>query len=329
MISKPPYQLPAVIVHPLKLQVVEPAQETYGAANRDATTLRGFYSGYYLPLRLRNKSESQKRLYETLFRNLRLFFRRDLMLLELSDDLVSRYMAWHLDRGRSPATANREMVMILAVWRFACHKGFLHEWPDVEPFVVPHRIPRAWSEEELKRLFAAIATTPGRIGAIPARLWWHALHVVGWDTGERIGALLAIRWEWVSLGEPTRLLVSAEARKGKRADRSYLLHSETADALRRIAMPVRELVFEFPIKRNSIYYAYGKIKARAGLPVGPQFNFHCLRKTVASFGKLAGLDPQELMGHADARVTQRYLDPRICGQKSAAETLFRPDRNGT
>lgn len=286
-------------------------------------SLESFYRDYYQPLKLRSRAKNTRRLYEFTVRNFSRFLCRPATLDDLRDDTVSRLIGWMIERWRSPYTANKERSQLLAIWRFAARKGFVQNWPDVEPEIQPERIPRAWTADELERLFAACLATPGRVGPVPAGLWWYGLHLVGWDTGERITPLRMLQWKWLSF-DTGRVMVPAEVRKGRRADRIYKLHDETLDVLRRIMLPARELVFPWPYSPTHIYHHYARIQQRAGLPAGRIFRFHCLRKAVASHGKALGLDPQELMGHIDGRTTRRYIDPGICGSRPASDVLFRP-----
>ena len=290
---------------------------------REGQTLESFYRDQYQPLKLRSRSANTKRLYEFSIRNFTRFLGREALLSDFNDETVSRLICWMIERGRSPYTANKERSQLLAIWRFAARKQIVSEWPDVEPEIQPVRVPRAWTGDELARLFAACWDTPGAIGRVPARLWWYGLHLVGWDSGERITPLLKLRRSWLSV-ETGMLRVPAEVRKGRRADRLYVLHPQTCDVLRQLLTFSGDLIFDWPHAKTHIYHHYDKIQLRAGLPVGREFRFHCLRKAVASHGKAAGLDPQELMGHIDGRTTQRYLDPQICAGKPASEVLFRP-----
>lgn len=286
-------------------------------------TVRDFYDRYYLPLKLRGKSPNTKRLYDITIRTFDKFLCRPATLDDFDDDTVSRLLAWIVDRKRSPATANKIRSQVIALWGLAARKRMVEKFPDVALEIEPKRIPRAWTVDELKRLFVACLEEPGFIAGVPANLWWFGLHLTGWDTGERIYPLRSLRWEWISL-DTGQVIIPAEFRKGRRSDGRYLLHNETIDVLRRILVPIRAEVFPWPWSYTLIYRRYATIQHRAGLPVGRKFRFHCLRKSVASHGKLAGLDPKELMGHLDGRTTAKYLDPNICGQQSASEVLFRP-----
>lgn len=288
-----------------------------------SATVRDFYVDYYRPLKLRSRSANTRRLYEFSIRNFSNFLHREASLNDFTDDTIGRLMGWMVEKGRSPYTVNKERSQLLAIWRFACRKGMLTHWPDVDPEIQPTRVPRAWTEDQLDRLFTACLDTPGTFGPVPRGLWWYGLHLLGWDTGERINPLRQALWDWIDLSAGL-CRIPAEVRKGKRADRVYQLHEATLEVLRKIERPRRPEVFPWPYSDSYIYKLYAKVQARAGLPIGREFRFHCLRKSVASHGKAAGLDPQELMGHIDGRTTRKYLDPTICGGRPASEVLRRP-----
>jgi integrase len=290
---------------------------------RQTTPLDSFFDEYYRPQRLRGGSEATVRLYRNSLANLRKFLGRSARLRDLTDETVGALMSWAIGRGKSPRTANKFRDQLLAIWRAACRKGWLKIWPDVEAIREPERLPRAWTPAELSRLFAACEAEPGQICGVPAGLWWRTLHDVGWDTGERIAAIMLIEWDWLSLDD-ARLWIPAKARKGKRRDRSHRLHPETVDRLCRILKPARRFVFPWPYSASYIYNRYTRILKRAGLPHSREFKFHCLRKSVATHGKLAGLNPSELMDHADTRTTVKYLDPAQLVQPHPADVLFRP-----
>jgi integrase len=290
---------------------------------RKCGSLDSFFDGYYRPQRLRGGSDETVRLYRNSLANFRKFLGRGPRLSDLTDETIGALMSWTIGRGKSPRTANKFRDQLLALWRAACRKGWLKVWPDVEALREPEKIPRAWTPTQLSRLFAECNAQTGKICGVPAGLWWRTLHDVGWDTGERIAAILLIEWDWLSLDD-ARLWISAQARKGKRRDRFHKLHPETVARLRLIQQPKRKMVFPWPYSASYIYNRYTLILQRADLPHTREFKFHCLRKSVATHGKIAGLNPSELMDHADTRTTVRYLDPAQLDAPHSADVLFRP-----
>lgn len=159
---------------------------------------------------------------------------------------------------------------------------------------------------------------------VPARLWWHALHAVLWDTGERITAVFRLEWSTVDL-DSGHVRCPAENRKGGRADRVYRLHPDTVTALQAIYRERNTRVFPWPYTSTYLWRKYGNLLERAGLPSDRAHKFHCVRKSVASYFEAAGGNATELLGHSSRRVTRRYLDPRVVSPPQASDVLFRPE----
>ena len=288
-----------------------------------AEPLRSFYVESFEPLKLRGRASRTKQLYVTTLRNFEKFLNREPELSDLSDETVSRYLSWFRSLPRSPLSVNKERNNLLAIWRFGCRKRRIDLWPDVEPEIEPERIPQAWTEDEIRRLFASIHQETGWIAGVPAAAWWAALHYVAWDSGERISAMRALLWSHVDL-TGAALYVPAELRKGKRKDRLYKLAPDTVDALKAIRMPPRAEVFPWPYCPTYLYNLYVPILKRAGLPHDCRSKFHRMRRSVASHYEAAGGNATELLGHSGRKVTKSYLDPRIVGDKQATDLLFRP-----
>lgn len=197
------------------------------------------------------------------------------------------------------------------------------EWPDVKPDVEPERVPRAWTVDQVARLLAACDAEPGELSGVPAGIWWRGLHLVAWDTGERIGAIRDLLWHHLDL-YGRHVLVPAELRKGKRRDRLYKIAPDTVAVLSEMRSPPREKIFPWPYCRTYLWDRYDRILRRAGLPTDRTAKFHCLRRSVASHYEAAGGNATELLGHSTRSVTLAYLDPRIVPSKHAVDLLFRP-----
>ena len=282
-----------------------------------------FFDQHYLPLRLRSRSQNTVRLYRHTFRKFAEFLGRPAKLSDLTDSVVSRLLSWCREKELSPRTANKLRDQLLAIWRFACRKGVVRVWPDVEPEPEPERIPQAWSPQQLEALFAAIRQTRGWVGKIRADLFWNALHLVLFDTAERIGAVMRLTWGNVDL-DSGWVRFPAETRKGGKRDRAYRIDRETIEALRLILIPWRDDVFTWPYDASYIYARYKRVLKRAGLPFDRESMFHRMRRTTASMYELAGGNATDLLGHSSRSVTKKYLDPKICQRDHAIDRLPRP-----
>ena len=235
-------------------------------------------------------------------------------------------MARMIRDGLAARTANKFRDKMLAIWRFLAQRGMLTTWPDVKPAVELRRIPVAWSREQLAKLWAACEAQQGKIGAMSASLWWHSLHTVAGDTGERISGLLSIRRDDVDLDQQW-VVIRTEGRKGEgvRTRRAGYIPRRAiccGSFFRRCV----GFVFEWPMDRTYLWSRYSALLKDAGLPTDRQHKFHCLRKSVASYFEAAGGSATDALGHSDSRITKRHsLDPHIVTTQSTADLLFRPD----
>jgi integrase len=215
---------------------------------------------------------------------------------------------------------NKGLDKILAQWRFLQRKGIVSTYPEVRRLPEPTRIPKAWLTSEAERLLVACSETDGMIAGISAANWWYAIHLVIYDTGERIGAVLGLRWDDLDV-DTGWLTIRAELRKGKKNPLMRKLRPGTLESLRAMILPKRDVIFAWDRNFTQLFPHYKKIRERAGLATDRRSGFHRMRRTVASYFKAAGGDATELLDHSARSVTQAYLDPRIVTQVQAMDLL--------
>jgi integrase len=299
-------------------------------------TLLHFFERVYWPRKNSGRSDSNRRLYLNALANFGQFLGQQPQLTDLLDENISECMAWMVSRGRQPETANKVRTHLVALWNWAAKKGHVSEFPTVGKIPAPQRIPRAWLQEELERIFISTRNTPGKVGDVPAALWWTSLLLTMWYTLERVGALLRVTWD--DYDETTGwLLCRAEIRKGGLRDKSFPLPPCARELLQQLRAYRTTNIFQWP-SRNSktnrstqtIYYNLNKILKRAGLPTGRFDKFHRIRKSGASHLLRAGGNAAQALGHTNMATTAKYLDPRIVETSSPAELLFNPlgEENG-
>lgn len=280
--------------------------------------LADFFARVYAPHRLRGRSKHSVRLYELCIRQ----FGRTLGHEPTIADLTEENVLAHLARRSTvaPATRNKELTQLSALWRFANRRGLLDTWPTIPQEQEPERTPVAWLPEEVRKLLHACHNQQGEIAGVPAYLWWDGLVRVILDTGERVSAAVQCQWSWLQTGWVN---VPAEARKGKKRDRLYRLSESTIDVLEAIAKAKADQnrVFPWPYCTAYLWKRFGDILKEANLPADRARKFHCLRKTHGSVVYAAGLDPQDALDHTDRRTTQRYLDPRFSRERHASDVL--------
>jgi integrase len=274
-------------------------------------TLSTFLHSIYVPLRLRGRSHNSVRLLNHAIRQFSKYLRRDAVLEDFDDLTVSQFLS-HRGAKLSPYSVERERSGLLALWRLAADRRLVETRPCVQAELLPERTPRAFTVEELERLYAAAETTPGYIGPVKASAWWPAVIMTLYETGERIEAALHIPRECYSA---PFLRVPAGIRKGRRVERVFELTAATCQLVDVAARHDEPTLFLWPMDRSGVYNHFKKITARAGLGTGREVMFHCLRRTTASHLAAAtgSVDAAtKYLGHSSDRVTRRsYIDPRI------------------
>ncbi|MFH1267452.1 MAG: tyrosine-type recombinase/integrase [Planctomycetota bacterium] len=240
---------------------------------------------------------------------------RSPMIEDLTDENVSAHLAWLLDQGLSRSTVNSKRRALLAVWRHAHRKKLLTELPTVETLREYRRLPEAWNLEELARLLQACARTGGMIGELPACWYWTALVLVLYRTGLRRRAAMQIERGHVDL-RTGWLFVPGENQKQK-VDQRFRLPDDALDAIRKIWLPTRRLLFPWPSCSRQVFVQFGNVLRRGGLPCTRKDKFHKIRKTTASYiAKVAGVEAAgRQLGHSGVNVTKRYIDPTIAYSK--------------
>ena len=278
-----------------------------------------FFECNYRIKRLRGRSTNTLRLYRSSIRNLEKTLGRVATLDDFTDETVGLVMQAMLDRGCSPFTANKERSQLIALWNFASRQGLVDRWPTILAEPEPERVPQAWLAEDVHQLQAAIAASTEFIGNVPASIWWSTLIAICLDTGERIGAVTQSKWSWI---ERDWMLVPAEARKGRKRDRRYLLSRETLVKLSQLRKFAEgDLIFVWPHHPTYLWRKYKRLLERAGLPHGAKDKFHRLRKTLGSVAYAAGLDAQDILDHQSRKTTKKYLDPRFSREVQPSQVL--------
>lgn len=267
-----------------------------------------------------NPKPTTAKLFELAVKQFSRALIRPAEVADFNEDRMAQYVAARQISGKSSATIAGEQRKLYALWRFACKCGYVQVWPTSHPVKVPGRIPRAWTADELRRLFACTKHAID-VGQVDGKLWWTALFSCLWDSGERISAMMSLTWEGVDL-EGLTLYLPAEVRKGGTVDRLYPIAEETAALLAQLPRKFRP--FFWPYNEGTLYNRLKAMLLKGGLPADRRSKFHRIRRSTASHYEAAGGNATELLGHTSRKVTRGYLDPRIVKLQSPVDLLFRP-----
>lgn len=276
--------------------------------------IRSVLHDLYAPLR--GISDRTLELYEFTLDAFAEVLGREPTVLDFDELTIARFLA-HRVRMRAPATAAKDRAQLRALWEFSSRRKIVETWPTIPLIRVPERVPEAWLTDEMERLLEAAGREKTTIAGIPGGLYWRALLLLAYDTGERVTALLSLRWASV---RGCSVVFRAEDRKGRRRDILREISVQTADALLAIKGD-REEVFPWPYSRSYLWKRLEIILKRAGLPAGRRDKFHRIRRTTASYYEAAGGSAQRLLDHSDPATTRKYLDPRIVRGKAAPDVI--------
>jgi len=227
-------------------------------------------------------------------------------------------------------TANRHtqwhyIAHLAILLRFAKELRLIAEIPPLPKITKPHKTPKAWNEDDFRRLYALANTLDGRVGVQLARIWWPSLIATAYHTASRIGALLSVRWCDIDFARSI-IVIRAENTKTKR-EQLFQLPLYVVTKIKAMEWPKRELVWEWPHTRRWFFRRFRQILRIANLepPHNARFSlFHQIRRTAATVAaqQLGIHAAQTLLGHTSARITiEHYIDPSLAGRSVALPSL--------
>jgi integrase len=241
-------------------------------------------------------------------------FGGELPVRQLSAEAIAQYERKRAGEVSAFTVAN-ELTVLRHMLRLGRRWGYLDQVPDVEMPKRPGGRLRYLETGEIDRLLAACGESRNPYLA--------AIVVLAINTGMRKGEILGLEWERINVS--TSMITLYQTKSGK--PRGVPINRAVYDAL---------IVLEpTPERRRGLLFtkrdhrAWGQIRTafalaleRAKIPVG--FRFHDLRHTCASWMVMRGAslkDVQEILGHADYKMTQRYAHLSPAHLLAAVERL--------
>jgi integrase len=288
------------------------------------TTLRELVGRYAL---LRGLGRVSQGHYQQLIDRMSRHLDREPLVTDLEDVRMAEYLRWRAEtpgwRGRLPAaaTVEKDRRMIRAMWEMSARKKWSTDFPELPKVKVPKRLPlgRAYTADDVARMIRQAQKRHGLTGGLPSRWWWSTLLWTAAVTGERLSALLALRWAQVDL-EAMHVVFLGATRKGQTRDIRRAITPELAALLAEHRRQPADLVWPWD-RRTRSYWSSLQLLCRLA---GVQYRgFHGLRRCAASYAALAGgrAAATRLLDHADPRMQEVYVDEAIAPDESAGVTL--------
>ena len=257
-------------------------------------------------------------------------------------------MAWLSSRGRSAATVNKLLRVLRAMERHGCEVLDLPAPKKLKPYKCPKRKPSAWSEEQMGEMLWVAGQLAGRLGEVTVAQFMRTWILTQYNTGSRISALMAVRWEQIDLTQGL-LILQAEDTKDREEQR-ISLKPETVVALAALrvgntAGPFDHWPYDRPqpggrrrpwkaltvLLKKIAYVAMvdsdadvNEVTAKQVREViGRRECSHKIRRTFATeIASREGIKvAQQMLGHASESTTTAYVDVSRLPKLSARDIL--------
>jgi integrase len=225
-----------------------------------------------------------------------------LRLSQISRHAVQSFHTSIKAEGLSGASADHHVKLLRRMLNLAVEWNLLRDSPltGYKLFDDPNMVEHYLDEEQLQRLVTVLKTDTNRQVCL--------LCLFALSTGCRLGEAMSCQWQF--LDRENRVWRIPAANSKSRRLRSVPLSDAALEVLGEIGTEGKfEYVFanlETGTRYTHITHTWHRLRAKAELP---WLRFHDLRHSFASLLVNAGrslYEVQQVLGHADSRVTQRY-----------------------
>jgi len=281
---------------------------------------------------LKGLSDRSVAMYSATLDRFRDYLGHEATVDDLDDLTAAKFLRWRQATQHSrykkisPASLAKDSAHLRSLWTWLAKKrwkrsdGELVEFPDYARPRVPKPVPKAFRADELARLVDTARHRKGTVAGKPAAWYWVTKILAMFQTGERIGAVLELRWSEVDLEQHTLTFLAA-TRKGHRETITRAITPELAKMLAMQRGAPSERVWPWVEDREflSIYGSLRVLCRTAGVPYHP---FHSIRKSTASYLKKAGVSAKKQLGHSSEEMAENhYYDEEITGRESNLDYL--------
>ena len=275
-------------------------------------TFTAFFNDHYLPhVKPRKRSWASD---ESLYRN---YLKDEFGTFPLDKITRQQIQLWHtklrLEKKLAPATANHGVKLLKHALNLAMDWNMLASNPatKVPLFAEDNRVENYLNEEQLERLLTVL-----RAPESPRSVCQIALFLL--STGARLNEALSAQWGHIDRQTRVWRIPAAVSKSGR--VRVIPLNDSALDVLSQLKTEgtYDHLFVNHRISKKTgeqvgtgkpytaIMKVWSRLRAKAGLPF---LRIHDLRHQYASFLVNAGrtlYEVQQILGHSDPSVTQRY-----------------------
>ena len=232
-------------------------------------------------------------------------FGAELPARRLTGEMIAQYEKRRAGEKKSNGepisafTVANELTVLRHMLRLGRRWGYLDQAPEIEMPKKPEGRRRYLEEDEIQRLLIACAESKNP--------YLYAIVTIALNTGMRKQEILGLEWERLDLSRGTITLYKTKSGK----PRGIPMLRSVYDVLIAAGLdPERRIGLVFARRDGA---AWGQVRTAFTNALTkakiPDFRFHDLRHTFASHyamrgGSLKAL--QEILGHSDYKMTQRY-----------------------
>lgn len=283
-------------------------------ANKAVITFADLFDLHYLPY-VKPRKRSWKRDEELYRLRIKGAFGHK-RLNEISRQQVQKFHTSVLDQGLSAATADHHVKLIRHALNLAVEWELLDKNPTtgVPLFNVDNKVEHYLGEADLECLLGILRTDSNR------NVCLIALYLL--STGCRLNEALQATWAQIDRGNRVWRIPAAQSKSKK--VRSVPLNDSALDVIQQLdtegVYPHLFVNRQTGKPYGTIMKVWSRLRAEAGLP---HLRIHDLRHQYASFLVNSGrslYEVQQILGHSDPSVTQRYAHLSSRSLQEAANT---------
>jgi integrase len=277
-------------------------EEFLGIVQSTRISFRTYANEWWLPkLRSDMSPRTKERFADALRCHLLPYFNKFALRSITAADVEAYMRKRTSEEGASPSSVNRELTVLKLIFRRAVSDRQLGRNPmydnqgrlldSVRPLDEPAGRVRYLAPEEIDRLLDACASYPTL----------REFTLLSLNTGCRESELLQLRYTDIDWNNALVRIVQTKNKTPKIVH----LNDVALSALRALARRLDGKLWHFP-SRNAASIAFRRATQRAQIA---NFRLHDCRHTYLSYAAMAGAQPrvlQELAGHKDPRMVQRY-----------------------
>jgi len=277
-------------------------REHLGVIDDSAIPFADFADEWWKRVRHALRPRTQERWQGIVEKHLKPAFTGSLRAINVAQ--VEAYRARRAAKSAAPATINGEvdvlkhMVARAVAWEFLASDP-LASRAQLKPLKEPKGRVRYLLPDEVKRLLAACESVGEGAELTGPYLLTFAL--IALNTGMRRNEILGLERRAIDWDQRT-----AKLEETKNGEPRLVRMNATALAALKSLPPRLDSPRFFPFKPNQVSEAFMRAVRRAGIA---DFRLHDCRHTFASYQAMSGTvgkGLQDLLGHRDGRMTERY-----------------------